>query len=214
MKEIPWTLHPTIEARKSDFNKLLNALMMKYNIQDRNKLKIVIDGAARIYYGRDPLDTRDLRTLLRCVPKIREVLSRPENDARIADGLLDRDNHLISGGTWNYKRRVAIQLWLDKIKAGISDLEKVLSELNRARPKHRRGDVKFHGMVATIERYWEGLPDKKLRKTFTPKDTRQKRRLAMSTAMQFVEDIVEFIDPNAIKRIPSASRHRLKRIAK
>jgi len=129
----------------------LDELVTKHNIQDPNKLAMVIDGAARIYHGRTHLDAKDLKNLLRYVPKIREVLLHPDNDARIADTLMDRDNLLISGGIWDYKQRVAIHLRLEKIKASISDLESILPALDRARPKHRRGNVKFHGMVAALE---------------------------------------------------------------
>jgi hypothetical protein len=211
---IPWTLHRTIETRRCDFNTLLDELVKKHNIQDPNKLAMVIDGAARIYHGRTHLDAKDLKNLLRYVPKIRKILLHPDNDARIADTLMDRDNLLISGGVCDYKRRIAILFWLEKIKADISELERVLPALDLARPKHRRGNVKLHGMVASLERYWESLPGNKLHKTFTPTDKKQNRRLAKSAAMQFVEKIVEFIDPSAVRKIPSASRHRLAKIAK
>jgi hypothetical protein len=68
-------------------------------------------------------------------------------------------------------------------------------------------------MVQSLERFWESL-GKKLTRTFTPKDQKTKRQLAASDAMKFIESIVEFIDPDAVKKLQSATRHRLRGIAK
>ncbi len=202
---------PDGEARWQDLQKLLDRLAREHQISDRAGLENAVDAAKLIYSDhRGALPKAELKQLLKYVPKVTEVLFRDENDIRIANILVDRDRRSLGeGGAWSYGKTVATIERIWQIRADLAQLVLVLERL----PKSRRADVKFHRMVKSLERFWQGL-GKKLTRTFTPKDQKAKRQLAASDAMRFIESIVEFIDPDAVKKLQSATRHRLKRVAK
>lgn len=225
------------EARWRALQELLDRLVKAHKIDDRTSLEDAVDAAALIYHhGPGALPAADIKQFLESTPKVTEVL-REENEARIASILMDRDNRLIAGRTWSkqraklrridgilksglvfnpgslrtapnrrmllslglfdgweysYERSVAIRRRLSQIRKELSDLELCLRQL----PRGRKGDRKFHGAVAVLKQRWKSLPGKKVSRT------------------KFVESVMAFIDPNAVSKLPSATRHRLRGIAK
>jgi hypothetical protein len=196
------------EARVRDLDKLLDHLVAKHKIDDRFRLERAVDTAMLIYQGYDAVNKDDVRKLMKHLPGVVEVLARDENDHRLADMFTDRDRNLIEGAPWNMEEATQIVMRFRRVK---EDLVEMLDILRR--PRRRGAYVKLHGVVALLERYWAALPGKTVARHFTPKDNRNNRQLAKSEAMAFIEAVLGFIDPGAVKKLPNATRRRLKGVS-
>lgn len=195
------------EARWRALQELIDRLARDHEIADRAGLAQAMRTAMLIYRDCGPLDKKDVKTLLTCIRKITTVLSRKGNDQRIADILMDKDRRWVEGVAWDYEKTVATTMRIWQISADLSQLSQVLK-----RPRKRKADIKFHRMVEALERYWGSLGRKVTRDFHL--DPQTKRRFAVTKSMQFVESILTFIDADATKKLQSATRHRLKRVAK
>jgi hypothetical protein len=202
---------PGGEARWRELKELLDRLAKEHQIGDRTGLENAVDAAMLIYSDRHgALPKDDAKQLAKYGPKVTKALFRDENDIRIANILTDRDRRSLGESEpWSYEKTLTTIKRIWQMRADLSQLVETLERL----PRSRKADVNFHRMVQSLERFWESL-GKKLTRTFTPKDQKTKRQLAASDAMKFIESIVEFIDPDAVKKLQSATRHRLRGIAK
>ena len=90
---------PDGETRWGDLQKLLEKLAKDHKIKNRVGLEDAVDAAAQIYHHQGVLPKADVKRLLGSISQVTRML-REENDARIADILVDRDNHLIKGAAW------------------------------------------------------------------------------------------------------------------
>jgi hypothetical protein len=197
-----WPYDAEIRRRRRDFEKLLDRLTTQHEINDRDGLGRAVDAAMRIYHGRDRLNKDDAKQLLKHIPKVTEILAHGDNDTRIASVLMQRDHLLIKGRPYNWKLNGEIIMRLWQINEGLSSLARVL----RQGGPGRTPNVQMLGMVTSLKQFWARLPDKKPSKTFTPNDPKVRRQ----HARKFFEAIVQFIDPEAVKKLPSAMRGRLK----
>lgn len=201
---------PGGETRWAALGELLDRLAKEHQIDDRVGLENAVDAAALIYDHRPKdVDVKRLKCLLEGVKAFMD-----EDDRAIAHILMDRDRSLVAGEAWDHQAAMAVWTRVLMIRELFSDPEirKFFSDLERAlrkQPPTRKPDMRLHGMVAALARYWESLPGKKLTTTFTKRDQRAGRQLGSSAGMQFIESVVEFIDPDAVKKLPSATRHRL-----
>jgi len=203
--------HEKIEERRSEFNELVTKLSKDHQISDGKVLGRAIDFAVRMYHDNDVLSKRDSALLLKHIPEVTNVLLRPRNAERIADLLVRRDDARIRGGKHDPITHGRTFLWVTQIGKNLAELERSL----KTRPRRRRTpDVGLHSAIGILSRYWQDLPAKRLTRTFTPNDKNAGRQLAKSEAMKFIEEVMNFIDPAAIRKLPSATRHRLRGIAK
>jgi hypothetical protein len=190
---------------------LLDRLAEEHKIDDRAGLAEAVRTAMLLHRDRGALDKKDVKTLKTSIAKITEVLSREGNDQRIADIMMDKDRRWVEGAPWSYEKTVATieQTW--RVNADLSQLARVLK-----RPGKRKADIKFHRAVEALEQYWKSL-GRNVTRDFD-RDSQTRRWFAVSESMRFVGSILIFIDrddPDVIKKLQSASRHRLKgRLAK
>jgi hypothetical protein len=209
LARIDW--HPEIEKRRPEFDELVNKLVRDHRIDDDTALARAIDMAIRRYDDKDVLSKRDAALLLKHIPKLKSVLLRKGNDKRIADLLVRREDARIRGGTYDPGHHGQTILRVFQIGMNLAELESGLKD----RPSRRRPtDVRLHSAILVLGDYWRDLPGKRFARTFTPKDKKSGRPLAKSEAMRFIEEVVRFIDPAAVPKLPSATRRRLRGIAK
>lgn len=180
--------YPDGEARWCALQELLDQLVNHHKIDDPDALADAVDTAALIYHhSRSPLSQEDREQLLASIPKVAAILSREENDNRIAEILMDRDARFLSGTTWCPDSHVATVIRIRQIEADLSRLARVLG-----RPGAREPDMKLHRTVLSLERYWS------------------KRR----HRAKFLRAVIAFIAPDDVGKLPSATRHRLRRLDK
>jgi hypothetical protein len=194
-------------ARWHVLQELIDRLSRDHQIDDRAGLAQAVRTAMLVHRDHGALDKKDVKTLLTSIAKITEVLSREENDQRIADIMMDKDRRWREGVPWDYEKTVATTRRIWQINEDLSRLAFVLR-----RPGKRKADVRLHRIVETLERYWESLGREVTRDFY--RDPETKCRFAMTEAMRFIESILAFIDPDAARKLPSATRHRLKQVAK
>ena len=207
--QLSYVWSPGGEARWRDLEKLIDQLAINHQIANRTGLEDAIDTAVLIYdHGPRNIDVKQLKLL----PKIMEIFTE-ENESTIAGIVTDRYRQLVSGEPWNYEAALAVRRRIWKIRAVFSDPEirGFFSDLSRAlnRPRTRSAHAQLHGLVASLTRYWEGL-GRKATCTFTKKDQKAKRQLAASEFAKFLESIISFIDSDAVPKLPSVTRHRLR----
>jgi hypothetical protein len=195
------------EARWHALQELIDRLARNHQINDRAGLAQAVRTAMLIYRDRGALDKKDVKALLTSIAKIAEVLSREGNDQRIADIMMDKDRRWMKGAPWDHEKTVATTIRIWQIRADLSQLAHILR-----RPRKRKADMRLHRMVETLERYWKSL-GREITRDFH-QDPQTKRRVAVTESMRFIESILTFIDPDAAKKLPSATRHRLERVAK
>jgi hypothetical protein len=194
-------------ARWHALQELIDRLARNHQIDDRAGLAQAVRTAMLIHRDRGALDKKDVKTLLTSVAKITEVLSREGNDQRITDIMMYKDRRSVEGAPWDYEKTVATTIRIWQINADLSQLALVLG-----RPWKRKADIRLHRMVETLEQYWGSL-GRKITRDFH-RDPQTKRRSAVTESMRFIESILLFIDPDAARKLPSTTRHRLKRVAK
>jgi hypothetical protein len=209
LANIAW--HPEIKSRRVEFDELVSKLVSDHSIDDEKVLRRAIDFAVRRYHDKDVLSKRDAALLLRHIPEVTNVLLYPWNDKRIADLLIRREDSRIRGGTYDPSHHAQTIHSVGQVGALLVELEKSLKTLSSRR---RPANVRLRSAVLILEDYWRGLPEKRWTKTFTINDKKLGRRRAASEAMKFAEAVIGFIDPAALPGLPSATRPRLKRIAK
>ena len=194
------------KARWHALEALLDRLAKDHNIDDRAGLAFAIDTAALVYRGRDPLPKAEVRQLMKSITLVTKILSRVENDQRIADIVMDRDQRWVQGAPWSIDRHVATLARVWQIRADLEQLELLLR-----RPRTRKADIKSHRAVAALETYWKSL-GRKVTRDFKRDDRR--RLVPMTEAMRFVHAVLMFIDPEVAEKLQSLTRHRIKRVAK
>ena len=209
LARIDW--HPEIVRRRSKFDELVKKLARDHRIEDDIALGRAIDIAIRRYHDKDVLSDRDAALLLKHIPVITNVLRRPGNNKRIGDLLVRREDARIRGGTYNPSRHGQAILRVVQIGTDLADLEKSLKKRSSRR---RPPDIGLHSAILILTDYWRDLPGKRFTRTFTPTYKKSGPPLAKSEAMRFMEEVVRFIDPAAVPKLPSATRHRLRGIAK
>jgi hypothetical protein len=197
---------PGGKARWLSLRELVDRLATDYRIDDHAGLENAIDTAALVYRGRDPLPKAEVRQLLKSIPLVTKILSRAENDHRIADIMMDRDQRWVQGAAWSSDRHVATLARIWQIRADLEQLDLLLR-----RPRKRKADIKSHRAVTALETYWKSL-GRKVTRDFKRDD--RGRLVPMTEAMRFMHAVLMFIDPEVAEKLRSLTRHRIKRVAK
>ena len=200
-----------IVRRRCEFHDLVSKVATAHGIKDKAVLGKAIDIATRRYHDNGALSKEDVSVLQKAIRQIVQVLQRGGNDKLLADLLVSREDAKIRGGKYDLIVHGKTIFAVSQMSSFLTQLERRLKDRSHA---GRRPDVGLHSTVSFLEAYWRALPGKRLRRTFTPKDKRQGRPLAKSQGMKFIEEVMEFIDPTAVSKLPSVTRHRLRRLPK
>ena len=229
---------PGGEARWRALQKLLVKLAKDHKIHDRVGLEDAVDAAALIYHHQGVLPKDDVKQLLESIAEVTRVL-REENDARIADILVDRDNQLIKGTGWKPGARGRIDRIL-KLESGL-----LFNPISPRTARHRRllrrdgffdrWEYSYERTVAIRMRLFRIRADlgqlsralERLPKTRTGNmpllgavavlKRRWKSLSGNKVGMpKFVESVIAFVDPNTdvATKLRSAMRLRVKGVAK
>lgn len=209
LANIDW--HPEIKSRRVEFDELVSKLASEHSIDDEKVLRRAIDFAVRRYHDKDVLSKRDAALLLKHIPEVTNVLRHQGNDKLISDLLIRREDSRIRGSAYDPAHHGQTILSIRQVGALLVELEKSLKTLSSRR---RPANVRLRSAVLILEEYWRDLPGKRWTRTFTTNDKKLGRPHAASGAMKFAEAVIGFIDPAALPGLPSATRRRLKRIAK
>jgi hypothetical protein len=226
------------EARWHNLQKLVEKLAGEHKITDRAGLERAVDDAALIYHHDDALPAGDVKQLLESISEVAGVL-REENDARIADILVDRDVHLIEGTAWTPGARDRTDRIL-KLESGLLfnpvlplvDVQRrALREIGcfdgwehsqERAVAIRMRLFRIRADLAQLSRALGRLPKKRkanmrLVGAVAVLKRRWKNLSGKNGMPKFVESVIVFIDPDhpdVATKLPSAMRLRVQGVAK
>jgi hypothetical protein len=224
-----WSPSP-LKGREAAFDRLLDRLMKDFEIADRATLKSHIEVAARIYHHHDPDEEskRDLKWLLEFAPKMEGTLRK--NALAIEKIITGFDQQLVHGFEPEFCKTAYDQSEAEAFMTQIWQAAHTLKQLARILRQHRAGrrppDRGLHGAVKFLRAYWEHELGRKWTTTFKSKARRRRQRLMpyagavvrhrevqADPALQsnrFLETVFEVIDSAAIRKLPSAMKHRVR----
>jgi len=198
------------EGRETAFEQLLDRLAKRFEIADREGLKLFIEFAAMVYGGhQDRLSRDDLDQLRDLAPKMAGALHR--NAGAIVDIIMEFEEQRGRGfkpelfwRAWDQgdvdgaMRQVSTREYDDFI-THILEAPRTLMELAHVllhyRPGRGRPPNAVRGAVAILQSYWEMLG-------------RRVKAEPWKRGMfgEFLKAVFEFIDPAAVGKLPSAMK--------
>lgn len=184
----------------------MRGLAKNFGIADRAKLGKTIDFATRIYHSNKVLSKEDLLVLRRCLPELNKVFRHSGGARRIADFLVRLEKAKLRKRIYDPTQHAVAILAAERVGLFLDELDRLLREPNRG---GHPANVGLHAATRYLEGYWRELPGKRVRRNFTPRDQTTGRPLAKSESMRFLEAVMQFIDPAALAKLSSVTRHRL-----
>jgi hypothetical protein len=195
-----------LRVREADFERLLDLLMKDFKIDDRATLKSYVEVATRIYnHNPDKLSNRDRKRLVKFGPKLAGLLRK--NAIAIENIITAFDQQHVRGFEPEFARASTIKArptpsW----RVSGKRLKRSWSWrmfLSRHHPRGKPPDAGLHGAMTLLRDYWKRELGRNL------KSDPWKRGFAT-----FMRVVFKFIDPIAIKKLPSAAKGRVRALDK